>query len=98
MNTKLTTSAQIEVLHTGDILKRFPSDTDSTPVEIFDTARKMEIDTFEIRSINPENKMIGLVAAGASRGAFCEPGDVARLFIKSYNLVAEQRWWVSGEA
>jgi hypothetical protein len=90
--TKLTTLKQVEMLRIDDIVKRFPSNTE--PEEVFDESRNANIDTYEIRSIHPGNQMIELVMERKSIPMFSLPGDVARLFIKSYHLVEQKIWWV----
>ena len=39
-----------------------------------------------------------LVMTGASIHMFCSPGDIGRLFIKSYNLLTDGIWWYEDSA
>ena len=89
---KLTTLNQIEMLRVGDILKKFPSKGD--PQETFDEERAENTDTYVIRSTNTGTQMIELVMTGASTYMFASPGEVGRLFIKSYELVEQKIWWI----
>jgi len=91
MEVKLSSMKQIALLFQGSILKRFPSYGD--PLELFDETRKGYIDTFEVRSINQKYEMFELVMTGESVSLFSSPGDVGRIFIKSYDLLKENIWW-----
>lgn len=94
MTTKLSTLEQVAQLRKGDIIKKYPASSNRAPEDLFDADRKEDINTYEVRSINPDNEIIGLVMAGDSLNLLPSPWEVGRLFIKSYNLVAEKVWWV----
>lgn len=93
MNIKRITAEQVALLRKGDIIKRYTSKNNTE--EILDGRGPKNMTDFEIRSINRESEMVGLVMTEASQDMFTWPGDVERLFIKSYNLVAEKVWWVN---
>lgn len=93
MNIKRITAEQVALLRKGDIIKRYTSKNNTE--EIPDGRGPKNMTDFEIRSINRESEMVGLVMTEASQDMFTWPGDVERLFIKSYNLVAEKVWWVN---
>ncbi len=88
---KLITPEQAASLKKGDIIKMYPSYGGSR--EVFDERDKNLIDTYEIRSFNANNEMLELVMTGASLHMFSPPGDVGRIFIKSYNLSTDGLWW-----
>lgn len=92
MSVKLTTLEQVSLLSQGDIVIRYPNN--GKQEEVFDEERKSDIETYEIRSINPVNQMIGLVMTKSSRPIFALPVEIGRLFIKSYDLVNEKVWWI----
>ncbi|XZF14713.1 hypothetical protein ACTHGU_01105 [Chitinophagaceae bacterium MMS25-I14] len=92
MSIKLTTPLQVAQLRIGDIVRRFPSGGSSE--NTLDETRPGHIDTFRILSINMKNEMVGLVMTGESAKIFSSPGNIGRLFIKSYNLIAEKIWWI----
>jgi hypothetical protein len=94
MTTKLTTLAQVALLHKGDIIKRFPSNCDDLPQDKFDEQRIKHIDNYEIQSIDPETDMFSLVSAKLLTQMFVSPKDIGRMFINSDSLVAEKVWWV----
>lgn len=91
METKISTAEQVSQLKIGAIIKRFPSSGES--VDVFDDKQIKHIDTFVIRSIHPENKMIGLVATGPSLPIFAPPGEIGRLFIHADQVVGQKIWW-----
>lgn len=91
MTTKIDDSIHMFDMNIGDILSRFPSD--KLPEELFDETRPLEIDTFEITSINYATKIIGLVMCGNSICSFPSAGDYGRLFIKQSELIKQDIWW-----
>lgn len=62
METKICTAEQISQLKVGTVIKRFPST--GTHLDTFDKNRSTHIDTFIVKSIHPEHKMIGLAMTG----------------------------------
>lgn len=91
MTIKIGASIHMSDMNIGDILSRFPSE--KCPEELFDETRPLEIDTFEITSINYSTKIIGLVMCGNSICSFPSAGDYGRLFIKQSDLIKQNIWW-----
>lgn len=96
MKTKLVTLAQVSLLKKGDIIERYPSH--GPACDIYDATDKKHIDIYEIRSSNANNQMLELVMTGASVHMFSSPGDIGRLFIKSYDLLTDGIWWYDDNA
>lgn len=96
MKAKLVTLEQVSLLKKGDIIERYPSHGPSC--DVFDESDKKHIDIYRIRSSNANNHMLELVMTGASIHMFCSPGDIGRLFIKSYNLLTDGIWWYEDSA
>lgn len=96
MKIKLVTLEQVDALKKGDIIERYPSHGPSC--DVFDASDKKHTDIYEIRSSNANNNMLELVMTGASVHMFSSPGDIGRLFIKSYNLLTDGIWWYDDNA
>lgn len=96
MKIKLVTLEQVDALKKGDIIEGYPSHGPSC--DVFDASDKKHTDIYEIRSSNANNNMLELVMTGASVHMFSSPGDIGRLFIKSYNLLTDGIWWYDDNA
>jgi hypothetical protein len=96
MYVKLTVTAQLSRLRAGDIIKRFPFNSiDDTPQDTFDESSTAHIMAYEIRSINQRDDIFSLIGSHVRTLAFAAPVDIARLFIRGRDLIAEKVWWIS---
>lgn len=94
MSKQKITSDLLLLLRVGDIIFRFPCDGE--PENEFDEDSVGRIHSFQIRSINTKNDMVELVIDHPFF-MFPSPGDINRLFIKSYELVTQKIWWIEAE-
>lgn len=81
-------------MRAGDIIKRFPCNSDDAPQDTFDALRTKQIDTFTIRAINAETQMVSLVTTHEGNGHFASAVMVGRLFISPADLLMQKVWWV----
>jgi hypothetical protein len=93
MQTKLTTSEQLDQLKEGNILTKFP--VNGAPEDKFDESRKEDIDVFEIITINRQAQIVKLILAPDAIEIFTWPGDVERLNMKLSTILSEKKWWIS---
>ena len=95
MRTKLTTESQVALLKEGDIVVRFPSDSNEGPLNDFDETRTKNISTFEIRTKNTKTGIFLLISANVRTLLYAAPVDIGRLYIKDEDLLAEKTWWIN---
>ncbi len=84
-------SEQLLLLREGNTIIRYPCD--GMPENEFNENNIDQINSFEIRSINPANNVMELII-NHSVLMYASPGDVNHLFIKTHDLVSQKIWWV----
>ena len=92
MKVKIATLEQTRHLKVGDQIGKFP--IQGSPEQSFPEAGTPLMEIYDIRTLNAEYSIIGLVIASGSRINFASPADVTRIFISQANLIAEDLWWV----
>ena len=92
MRTKITTLEQTGYLKVGDKIRKFP--TRGLPEKSYDETNIALMEIYDIKSLNVDHKIVGLVIAPESRIQFASPGDITRIFISQANLITEDSWWI----
>ncbi len=86
---------QLDSLKKGDIIKRFPFNSDNGPQAIFDEMQTRHINTYEVLSIDQRKNIFSLIIANHNEIAFASPVDIDRLFIAGKDLISDDVWWIN---
>lgn len=92
MNTKLTNAQQIAALKEGDVIKKYP--TQGAPKNTLDDNQIEYVETFNLRTINKQYNVLGLVMTELTRKQFPSPGDIGREFIGNSEMLKQNIWWL----
>ncbi|MBL7682698.1 MAG: hypothetical protein JNK00_05020 [Flavipsychrobacter sp.] len=92
MRNKITTTAQLQQLHEGDTVIKYPVNGETEPH--YDETQTERAQLYTISAVNKDNDMVYLITTQPPGVLSEKPGNLGRLFIHKELMLKQGLWWI----